>query len=125
MIVLGIVLTVIGLLLIIAFVSGRIRCNTETEAVVVRIIEKKQYHRGRTVSDCTPVFSYSVNGKEYTAKPEYSTSDTKKFSVGQKVMIFTDAGHPENIRYGSNAGFCIAGIVLAALGIFTIVLVFI
>ena len=124
MIVLGIVLLVIGLLLVIAFLSSRIRCNTQIPAVVVRVIEKKQYVKGRTVFDCTPVFGYTVNSKEYTAKADLSTSDPKKFTVGQAVTIYVDTEHPENIRYGSNAGFCIAGLVLAALGIFVMVLYF-
>ena len=124
MLVLGIVLTVIGLLLIAAFLISRIRCRTETEAVVTKVIEKKSYHRGWTIWDCTPVFTYTVNGQEYTAKAESSTSNPKKFSVGQKLTIFTDAKHPENMRYGSNVGFCIAGIVIALLGIGIIVLYF-
>lgn len=124
MLVLGIVLTVIGLLLLLAFLLSRIRCRTETEAEIVRFIEKKHFFRGRTVIDRTPVFGYTVNGKKYTAKSDHSSSDPKKYSVGQKLTIFIDADHPESIRHGSNIGFCITGIVLALLGIFVIVLVF-
>ncbi len=124
MIVLGIVLAVIGILLLAAFLISRIRCRTETEAEIVRIIEKKQYFRGRTVRDCRPVFRYVVNGKEYTAKSDHSTSDPKKYAVGQKMTVYTDAARPENVRDGSNAGYCIAGILFLAAGIFVIVLCF-
>lgn len=125
MIVLGIVLTVIGFLLLCAFFSGRIRCRTATEAVIVRIIEKKRYFKGRTIRECTPVFSYTVNGKEYTAKTDRSYSDPKKFAVGQKLIVFTDDDQPERVRYGSNTGFCITELIFALAGIFIIVLVFI
>ena len=125
MIVLGIILTIIGLLLLFAFSQSRIKCKTETEAIVVKIIEKKHFYKGRTVKDCTPVFAYTVNGKKYTAKWDHSTSDPKKFTVGQKLTIFTDADHPESIRCGNNIGYCITGIVFALLGILIIVLVFV
>ena len=122
MIVLGIIPVVIGVLLLCAFLSSLIGCRTETEAVIVRIHEKKRFWKGRTIYDCTPEFSYTVNGKEYTAKTESSYSDPKKFSVGQKLTVFIDASHPERVRYGSNVGFGITGIVLALIGIFIIVL---
>ena len=122
MIVPGIILTVIGALLIIAFISSRARCTTAVEAEIVKINGKKHYYRGRTVWDCTPEFTYTVNNKEYTAKSDHSTSNPKKYFVGQKITVYTDARHPERVRDGSNVGFCIAGVVIAALGIFFIVL---
>lgn len=125
MIVVGILLTVIGLLLILAFLLSRIRCKTETEAVVAKIIEKKRFYRGRTITDYTPVFAYTVNNKEYHTKAEFSTTNTKKFFVGRKMTVFTDADHPENIRCGSNFGYCLAGIAFTLMGAFIIVLVFI
>lgn len=125
MTVLGIVLTAIGLLLIFAFSYGRIKCKTETEAVIVKVIEKKYYHRGRITKDCTPVFSYTVRGKEYSAKAESSTSNPDKYHVGQKVTVYVDDANPENVRFGSSVGFFIAGVVIALLGVFTLVLVFI
>lgn len=124
MIILGIILTVIGILLLVSFFISHIRCRTETEAAVSKVIVKEHYHRGRTIKDCTPVFTYTVNGKEYTAKSEHSTRDPKKYFVGQKHIIFTDADHPESIRHGSDAGYGIAGVVIALLGIGIIVLYF-
>ena len=125
MLIFGIILIIIGFLLLLAFMFSRIKCRTETEAVVVKIIEKKHFYKGRTIKDCTPVFAYTVNGKEYTAKSDHSTSKPNKFTVGQKLTIFTDADHPESIRHGSNMGYCAAGIIFASLGIFITVMVFI
>lgn len=124
MLILGIVLCVIGFLLLISFLLSIIRCKTKTEAVIVRIIEKKRYFRGRTIKECTPVFAYTVNNVEYTAKADFSTTNANKFFVGQKLIVFTDINHPEKMRYGSNIGFCIAGIVFALLGIFIVILFF-
>ena len=124
MIIPGIILTVPGLLLLVSFLFSRIRCTTATDAVIVRIIVKKHFFRGKTVKDCRPVFSYTVNDKKYTAKADFSVSDDKKYSVGQKLTVFIDAAHPENVRSSSNIGYGIAGLLLAAGGLFFIVLSF-
>ena len=122
MLIFGIVLGVLGLLLVVAFILSRVRCTTKTEATVGRLIEKKMYLRGRTVKDITPVFTYTFDGKQYEAKADLSTTNAKRFTVGQKEYIYIDASHPENIRYGSNIGFLLTGIVIAAIGIFIIVI---
>ena len=120
--IIGIVLLVIGILLLFAFFMSRIRCKTETEAIVSKIIVKKRYFRGRTLKDHIPVFEYSVNGKKYTYKADSSTRDPNKFFTGQNLNIYIDPKHPEKARYGSNAGYCIAGIIFAAVGMFFLIL---
>lgn len=118
----GIVILTIGTLLIFAFLMSRIRCRTETEAIVSKIIVKKRYFRGRTLKDYTPVFEYSVNGKKYTYKADSSTRNPNKFFKGQYLNVFLDPRHPETARYGSNAVYCIAGCIFAAVGIFFLIL---
>ena len=118
----GIVILTIGTLLIFAFLMSRIRCRTKTEAIVSKIIVKKRYFRGRTLKDYTPVFEYSVNGKKYTYRADSSTRNPNKFFKGQYLNIFLDPRHPETARYGSNAVYCIAGCIFAAVGIFFLIL---
>lgn len=118
----GIVILTIGTLLIFAFLMSRIRCRTKTEAIVSKIIVKKRYFRGSTLKDYTPVFEYSVNGKKYTYRADSSTRNPNKFFKGQNLNIFLDPKHPETARYGSNAVYCIAGCIFAAVGIFFLIL---
>lgn len=80
--------------------------------------------RGRTVTDTTPIFTYTVNGVEYTYKAEMSTTNRNRFSVGQKEFIFINENHPNEARYGSNLGFLLWGIVCLLLGTAVIVLLF-
>ncbi len=122
MLAIGIIIAVIGLLLIVSFIFSRLRCNEKTEATVSKVSAKKIYLRGRIANEYTPVFTYFSNGKKYTAKSDISTFDAKRYSVGDKATVYIDAKHPETMRYGSNVSYLIAGIVLAALGIFIIVL---
>ena len=124
MFVIGTVLAVFGLLLLLAFAVSRARCKTPTEAEIVGLDVKKHTFRGMTKKEYTPVFAYPVNGKKYTAKAFRSSSDPGKYTVGQRITVYTDPAHPERVRFGSETGFCIAGSVLVLLGIFIVVLVF-
>ena len=118
----GIILTVIGLLLLFACVFSYTRCRVRTEAVVSRVNVKKTYLRGTTLREFTPVFTYTVNGKQYTAQSYVTTRKPDRYTVGQTVTVYTDARNPENMRYGSHIGFLCAGIVLTAAGALLIVL---
>ena len=124
MMVVGMVVVIIGLLLIIAFAISRARCKTRIEATVSSLAKKSMYFRGRTVTDTTPVFTYTVNGREYTYKAEMSTTNRKRFAVGQKEFIYINENNPEEARFGSNMGFLLFGIVLLLIGAAFIVLTF-
>ena len=124
MMVAGIVVAGIGVLLIVAFAISRARCKTKIEATVTKLSTKSMKLRGRTVTDTTPIFTYTVNGAEYTYKAETSTTNRKRFAVGQKEFVFINENHPNEARYGSNFGFLLCGIVCFLLGTAVIVLAF-
>ncbi len=124
MIGIGIVIDVIGLLFIIAYAISRARCKTRIEATVSRLATKSMKLRGRTITDTTPVFAYTVNGEKYTYKAEMSTTNRKRFTVGQKEFVFINEKHPNEARYGSNFGFLLCGIICFLIGATFIVLSF-
>ena len=124
MIVVGIIISVIGLLLVVSFVISRSRCRTRIEATVTGLDEKSMKLRGRTVRDITPVFTYTVDGKDYTYKAEMSTTNRRRFSVGQKETVFINEKHPSEARFGSNVGFLLFGLVLTFVGAAVIILSF-
>ncbi len=113
----GLLLSLVGLLLLVSFVFSRIKCTVETEATVSDVISKSTFWRGKTLWQCTPVFTYYVDGKEYSGKADFSVSDPKKFTVGQSVRIFVNKKSPIEFRCGSNAGIVILGILLLAAGL--------
>lgn len=122
MIVIGIIISVIGLLFVVAFATSRSKCKMRIEATVSRLATKSMKLRGRTVTDITPIFTYTVNGKEYTYKAETSTTNRKKFAVGQKEFIYINDKHPEEARFGNNLGFLFCGFVFILLGAVVIAL---
>lgn len=124
MMVAGIVVAGIGVLLIVAFAISRARCKTKIEATISKLATKPMKLRGRTVTDTTPIFTYTVNGVEYTYKAEISTTNRNRFSVGQKEFLFINENHPNEARYGSNLGFLLWGVLCFLLGTAVMVLVF-
>ena len=122
MIVIGIIIAVIGLLFVVAFAISRARCKMRIEATVSRLATKSMKLRGRTVTDTTPIFTYTVNGKEYTYKAEMSTTNRKRFAVGQKEFIYINEKKPEEARFGNNLGFLLFGICCVLVGALFIVL---
>lgn len=124
MMIFGIVAVGIGVLFLVAVAISRTRCTTKTEATVTKLATKSMKLRGRTVTDTTPIFTYTVNGEEYTYKAEMSTTNRKRFAVGQKEFIFINENHPNEARYGSNFGFLLCGVVCLLLGAAVIALAF-
>lgn len=124
MIVLGILLALVGVLLIVACGNNKAKCTMRVEATVSSISVKVLPRRGYSVKYYTPIFSYTVDGANYSTKADLSTKDVKQFAVGQKATVLVNPADPAMMRYGSTAGFLIAGIVLALVGLFVIVLCF-
>lgn len=122
MFVIGIIIAVIGLLFVVAFAISRARCKMRIEATVSRFATKSMKLRGSTVTDTTPIFTYTVNGKEYTYKAEMSTTNRKRFTVGQKEFIYINDKNPEEARFGNNFGFLLFGICCVLVGAVFIVL---
>ena len=124
MIVLGIILALVGVLLIAAVINSKGKCTMRVEATVSSLIVKAMPRRGYTVDYYTPIFTYTVDGKEYSTKADLFTKDKKLFAVGQKATVLVNPADPAMMRYGSTAGFLITGIVLALAGLFFLVLCF-
>ena len=44
----------------------------------------------------TPIFGYSVEGRDYTCRGVYAYDDKKRFKAGDKVQIWYDPLNPKN-----------------------------
>ncbi|MCR4793662.1 MAG: DUF3592 domain-containing protein [Ruminococcus sp.] len=100
----GIVFLLIGILLLISgyflnssSVRNKKRCTVETEAVVERIIKKRD-DDGFTY---TPVYLYNYEGK--SVRVNGTESSRWIFDEGEKVKIFVDPDKP-NVIYCSKEG---------------------
>ena len=122
MLVFGIIICVIGLLLLAAYLSDILLCRTRIDAVIVGCKTKKYYLRGVTRTEYTPVFTYTVDGKSYTATAYRSTKDPDRFRKGQTIQVCINPRRPASVRYGLYIGFLVSALILIVLGAGIIVL---
>ncbi len=113
----GIVLSVIGVLMLASFLMSKIKCKTAVEAVVSRVSVKKSYLRGKTYRHSTPVFTYIFNNKKYTQKANISTLKSGKYTVGDTFTVYIDPNNPSAMRFGANIGIVAGGALFLAAGL--------
>ncbi len=120
----GIILSVLGLLSIISGILSKIRCTVPVEGIVSDLKDKTFYHRGITTHDITPTVKYDYNGKTYESKAATSTSNTKKYRIGASVRILVDPKSPESFVLGKPVFPYVFGVILLLPGVFLIVCYF-
>ncbi len=116
MIIVGILITITGILLTLAFIIGRITCSMRAEATVSKILETSITMRGRKLKEYTPEFTYIINGKTFTDKAETPSRKKDKYIVGQKVTVYVNPKHPEKTWFGNNLGFLFLGLAAVVIG---------
>lgn len=99
----GLILSAIGVLSIAGGIFSSNNCTEEIEGTVVSLKDKTHYFRGVTTHNITPVIRYSYQGQTYESKADLSTTDTSKYSVGGSVTILVNPNRPEEYRTGATA----------------------
>ena len=113
----GIILSLFGILSIVCGIISKRRCTESVEGVVAGLKDKTFYHRGITTHQITPVIRYSYDGKTYESKAYTSTSDTKKYRVGGRVTVFVNPDKPEEYRMGKAIFPYVFGVILLIPGV--------
>ena len=116
----GVLILLIGFIVTYFMEQSYDSCTETTTAVVTRnIINDDTY---------TPVFAYTVDGKEYERKSSYSTNPPE-YEVGDEVELHYEPGDPGNfyvdkatnlvrgILYGIGGFFFLFGFVFLIIGI--------
>ncbi len=96
------------------------KCTETVTAVVVKNIKKEDTY--------TPVFAYTVDGKDYEQKSSYSTNPPK-YDIGDEVELHYEPGKPTNfyvdkaitlvriVLYSIGGFFFVFGFVFVIVGI--------
>lgn len=114
--IIGIIIALLGTLLAYFRVKHRISCSKKITATV-RSVEKKSYERrGRTRYEYLPVFSYSVNGKNYTSKGGKTFWNKEKYKIGNEYEIRYDPNSPDKISNGISVFSLFCDFLLIAFG---------
>lgn len=120
----GILLALLGGLIFCAAVSSNRSHSQRTTGTVVRIeVDNTRHLRGTFPH--YPVVTYTVDGKEYTAKSETYTRIGTKYKLGQRLTVHYDPNSPKKIRVGVDAWSFAVGITMAILGLALVALYFI
>lgn len=97
--VVGIVLTGIGLLLLTAKVMTYIKCTVPINATVVKLETDETYFRGVKHTYYHPVVEYIVDGKSYTQTAPFRTYRKTEYPIGSKMKICYNPKKPEEMRF--------------------------
>ena len=116
----GIILSAIGVLFIVSGVLSKIKCTEPAEGFVVRLNDKTHYHRGITTHTITPVIKYTYNGNTYESEANTSTSNTKKYYVGGRVQILVNPNNPEQFKLGKAIAPYVLGVIMLIPGVLLI-----
>lgn len=120
----GILLSLLGILCFSGAIQNNKACSLSVTAKVIGM-EKDEHSYWRGTYRYFPTFSYTVNGKEYVIKDEFSATRSKsKYRVGGEIIIKCDPENPEEIKVGVKLSPYIIGIVFAAIGVLLIVCYF-
>lgn len=127
LIVLGLGLIALGLWMLLRERKKKALCTEQTAAALLRYDERteSEMEDGNVTYTTyyTPVFSYRVGGRAYTAASGFGVN-RRRWKVGARVNIFYNPEDPEMIRapgdFGNYFGFAMAsilGLASLALGI--------
>ena len=115
--VVGIVLTGIGLLLIMAKVLTYIKCTVSMNAPVIKLETDETYFRGVKHTYYHPVVEYIVDGKSYTQTAPFRTLRKTKYAMDSKMEICYNPRNPKEMRFVGHLFPLPLGLVFLGVGI--------
>lgn len=114
--VVGIILTGIGLLLLAAKVRTYVLCTVAVHAAVVKLELEYTHFRGVEHTRYRPVVGYTVDGKTYTEEAYFRTYQKTKYPVGSEIEIRYNPNNPKEIRFVGHPFPLPMGLALLFLG---------
>lgn len=121
----GIILVILGVIWVLSSLFHDFSCSKKVVAKIIRTErDSKSYWRGSY--KYYPVFSYTVEGKNYIIKDKYSqTRNKNKYFVGKEAVLSYNPKSPEEFRNGIKLSMYFIGASIFLLGAFFSVLYFI
>ncbi|MCI6616666.1 DUF3592 domain-containing protein [Ruminococcus sp.] len=114
--VVGIIISVIGLLLIMAKVTTYIKCNVPINATVVKLEIEYTFFLGVEHTHYRPVVRYVVDGKSYTEEAYFRTYRKMKYPIDSEMKIYYNPKNPELIRFVGHPFPLTLGLVFLLIG---------
>lgn len=113
----GIILTGIGLLLAVIKIWVCIRCSEPTIATVAKLEKEYTFFRGIEYTHYRPVVKYVVDGKTYTETAHFRTYLKSKYPVDSEMKICYDPNAPAMMRFVGHPFPLPLGLAFLAVGV--------
>ena len=97
--VVGIMLSCIGLLLITAKLMSYIKCTVPVNATVVKLEREYTHFRSVKHTHYRPVVKYVVDGRAYSEKAFFRTRIKAKYPIDSQMISYFNPKNPEQIRF--------------------------
>lgn len=95
--IIGIFLSVFGLLSILSGFYANKNCIATVDAKITGLKDKASYYRGITTHNFTLEIRYTFNGKVYESKMKQSTRDARKYHIGKTLQVLVNPKQPESV----------------------------
>ena len=115
--VVGIILSGIGLLLLTAKVMTYIRCAMPLHATVVKLEKEYTFLRGVEHTHYRPVVRYVVDGKSYTEEAYFRTYRKTKYPIDSEIKIYCNPKNPKEMRFVGHLFPLPLGLVFLVVGV--------
>ena len=114
--VVGMIITAIGLLLIMAKVMTYIKCTVPINATVVKLEKECTFLRGVERTHYRPVVRYVAFGKSYTEEAYFRTSRKTKYPIDSEMKINYNPKNPKEMRFVGRLSPLPMGLVFLFIG---------
>ena len=118
----GIIIALIGMILLFSYFKVLLSCRQAVIAQITSVKKEKITLRGSSVYSYRPVFSYSVDGHEYSGEATFTTHNKTKYNSGDSLKIYVSATQPGLYRFDGKIAPMIIGLIMVVIGGLFIVL---
>lgn len=123
--IIGIISAALGLVIFAGFIVSKASCSLKLTATVTEVKTSTLYVRGSKTYRYHPVYSYEVDGKEYSCEAPFDSGSAKKFREGDTRMIGVNPKRPESITFKGRFTALLWAVLFMIIGLFFVVLFFI
>lgn len=119
--VIGIIISAIGLFILGIRLRMLVSCRERIDATVTGVSVESNVIRGSTVHSYHPKYSYTVDGKTYKGTAAFSSLRENKYNEGDVFRVYINPKNPELVRFSRHFGLFIAGLCITAFGALLVV----
>ena len=120
----GILVSLIGFICLLAGITLRIQCTKKIEAVIQNVKQKHHVVRLKAIIAYHPIFHYEEEGKTYTHTAEIFSFRPKKYVVGNPLTVWINPKKPSEYCFSTHIGSLVGDVAIMVAGLTLVVCYF-